>query len=47
VHGGRTVYVIAVDRDWRSLPEATGRPWRIVDQAQIGGRNLIVGTTDR
>jgi 4-amino-4-deoxy-L-arabinose transferase-like glycosyltransferase len=45
VSDGRSVYVIADDRGWPTVAEATGRPWDIVDQAQIAGRRLIVGTT--
>jgi 4-amino-4-deoxy-L-arabinose transferase-like glycosyltransferase len=45
VSDGRPVYVVADDRAWRTLDEVTGRPWGIVDRAQIAGRSLIVGTT--
>jgi hypothetical protein len=41
----RPVYVVADDRGWRSVADATGRPWGIVHQAQIAGRKLIIGTT--
>jgi 4-amino-4-deoxy-L-arabinose transferase-like glycosyltransferase len=45
VANGRPVYMIADDRGWRTVTETTGRPWDVVDQAQIAGRTLIVGTT--
>lgn len=40
-----SVYLIADDRSWGAVTQATGRPWGIVDQAQIAGRKLVVGTT--
>jgi 4-amino-4-deoxy-L-arabinose transferase-like glycosyltransferase len=42
---GRSVYVVADDRAWPSLTQASSRPWAIVDQASIAGRRLVVGTT--
>jgi 4-amino-4-deoxy-L-arabinose transferase-like glycosyltransferase len=45
VGDGRSVYVIADDRGWGTVAEATGRSWGIVDQADVAGRKLIVGTT--
>jgi 4-amino-4-deoxy-L-arabinose transferase-like glycosyltransferase len=45
VSDGRPVYVITDDRGWRGLSEATGRPWGVVDQAQVAGRSLMLGTT--
>ena len=44
VSNGRRTYVIADDRGWRTLAEATGRSWGVVDEAQIAGRRLIVAT---
>jgi 4-amino-4-deoxy-L-arabinose transferase-like glycosyltransferase len=43
---GRPVYVVADDRVWGPVAEATGRPWGIVDRARIAGRTLVVGTTE-
>jgi 4-amino-4-deoxy-L-arabinose transferase-like glycosyltransferase len=40
----RPVYVIADDRAWGMVAEATGRSWGIVDQADVAGRKLIAGT---
>lgn len=45
VSNGRSVYVIADDRGWGTVTQATGRRWHIVDEAQIAGRKLVVGTT--
>lgn len=45
VSDGRPVYLIADDRNWEAVTRVTGRPWSIVDQGQIGGRTLVVGTT--
>jgi 4-amino-4-deoxy-L-arabinose transferase-like glycosyltransferase len=42
---GRAVYVVADDRAWPVLANATALPWDVVDQARIAGRTLVVGTT--
>lgn len=41
---GRSVYVIADDRGWRGMVEASGRSWTILDQAPIAGRTLLFAT---
>lgn len=45
VADGRSVYVIADDRGWGAVTQAVGRPLGIVDQAEIAGRTVAVGTT--
>jgi len=39
-----SVYVITDDRGWGALTGAPGRSWTLVDEARIGGRQLVVGT---
>jgi 4-amino-4-deoxy-L-arabinose transferase-like glycosyltransferase len=41
-----SVYVITDDRGWGVVTQATGRPWGIVDQAQIAGRRIVVGVPE-
>jgi 4-amino-4-deoxy-L-arabinose transferase-like glycosyltransferase len=47
VSDGRPVYVIADDRGWPTVREATGQAWGVVDQAVIAGRPLIVAVPGR
>jgi hypothetical protein len=44
---GRAIYLVADDRAWPLLASATARSWGVVDQATIGGRRLVVATTER
>ncbi|HMH49075.1 MAG TPA: glycosyltransferase family 39 protein [Candidatus Acidoferrum sp.] len=44
---GRAIYLVTDDRAWPVLANATARPWGVVDQATIGGRRLVVATTER
>jgi 4-amino-4-deoxy-L-arabinose transferase-like glycosyltransferase len=39
---GRPVYVIAEDRGWQELSEASGWTWTVVDQADVDGRSISV-----
>jgi len=41
---GRPVYVIANDRGWREMVEASGRSWTVLDQAPVAGRTLLFAT---
>jgi 4-amino-4-deoxy-L-arabinose transferase-like glycosyltransferase len=40
----RPLYVVADERAWRTLPEATGRLWSFSDRATLGGRQVLVGS---
>lgn len=44
VSGARPVYVIAEDRGWGELADASGRPWTIVDRVNLDGRTVSVRT---
>jgi 4-amino-4-deoxy-L-arabinose transferase-like glycosyltransferase len=43
---GRRVWLVADDRAWPALVDATGRPWSQVDRATVGGRTLVVATPE-
>jgi hypothetical protein len=46
VAGGRPLYVVAEDRAWPELADASGRIWTVVDRAQMDGRALSVRTPE-
>lgn len=44
VGGGGPVYVVAEDRGWPELIDASGRGWTLVDRAEVDGHSVSVRT---